>query len=246
MDLNTATFEEMQSLAGIGHGRAQAIFDGRASLNRPLTLLDLLEMGIPADVAKALVDDLEIKPIPRHEEKDEGIDVQQMVVAALASLQRISSDVNGLSVAIDNVNMRQAHFESILNAGGRISGPKVECGELNTKPMAIAANKMSDAGSQTDILGDGEGRLSGTKLEHTASDLFNNPMVQNVGLIDLVKSPRRVEIPSQPEAKTVVSCSCSNSVRSRCTPAQGAFSPSRTVVGDMRRQEGSSRADRYR
>ena len=125
MDLNTATFEEMQSLAGIGHGRAQAIFDGRASLNRPLTLLDLLEMGIPADVVKALVDDLEIKAIPRHEEKDEGIDVQQMVVAALASLQRISSDVNGLSVAIDNVNMRQAHFESILNAGGRISGPKV-------------------------------------------------------------------------------------------------------------------------
>ena len=28
MDLNTATFEEMQSLAGIGHDRAQAIFDG--------------------------------------------------------------------------------------------------------------------------------------------------------------------------------------------------------------------------
>ena len=248
MDLNTATFEEMQSLAGIGHGRAQAIFDGRASLNRPLTLLDLLEMGIPADVVKALVDDLEIKAIPRHEEKDEGIDVQQMVVAALASLQRISSDVNGLSVAIDNVNMRQAHFESILNAGGRISGPKVECGELNTKPMAIAANKMSDAGSQTDILGDGEGRLSGTKLEHTASDLFNSPMVQNVGLMDLVESPRRVEIPSQSETKTVVSCSCSNSVRSRCTPAQGAVSPSRTVVGDMRQEEGStsSRADRYR
>ena len=70
-------------------------------------------------------------------------------------------------------------------------------------------------------------------------------MVQNVGLIDLVESPRRVEIPSQPEAKTVVSCSCSNSVRSRCTPAQGAVSPSRNVVGDMRRQEGStsSRAD---
>ena len=28
MDLNTATFEEMQSLAGIGHGRSQAILDG--------------------------------------------------------------------------------------------------------------------------------------------------------------------------------------------------------------------------
>ena len=53
MDLNTATFEEMQILAGIGHGRAHAIFDGRANLNRPLTLLDLLEMGIPADVVKA-------------------------------------------------------------------------------------------------------------------------------------------------------------------------------------------------
>ena len=242
MDLNTATFEEMQSLA---------IFDGRANLSRPLTLLDLLEIGIPADVMKGLVDDLEIMAIPRHEDKDKGIDIQQMVIAALASLQRISSDVNGMSVAIDNVNMRQAHFESVLKAGGRIAGPKVESGELNTKPMAMASNKMSDAGSQTDILGDSDGRLSGSKLEHTdiaAAVLFNSPMAQNVGLIDLVESPRRVEIPSQPEAKTVVSCSCSNSVISRFTPAQGAVSPSRNVVGDMRRQEGStsSRADRYR
>ena len=62
MDLNTVTFEEMQSLAGIGNGRAQAIFEVRANLSRPLTRLDLLEMGIPADVVKALVDDLEIKP----------------------------------------------------------------------------------------------------------------------------------------------------------------------------------------
>ena len=83
MDLNTATFEEMKSLAGIGHGRAQAIFDGRANL---LTLLDLLKMGIPADVVKALVDDLEINAIPRHEEKDEGNDVQKLIIAALASL----------------------------------------------------------------------------------------------------------------------------------------------------------------
>ena len=181
-----------------------------------MTLLDLLEMGIPADVVKALVDDLEIMAIPRHEDKDEGIDIQQMVIAALASLQMISSDVNGMSVAMDNVNMRQAHFESVLKAGGKIAGPKVECGELNTKPMAMASNKMSDAGSQTDILGDGERRLSGSKLERTdiaASDLFNSPMVQNVGLIDLVESPSRVEIPSQPEAKTVDSYSCSNSVR---------------------------------
>ena len=44
-----------------------------------------------------------------------------MVIAALASLQRISSVVNGLSVAIDNVNMRQTHFESVLKAGGRIA-----------------------------------------------------------------------------------------------------------------------------
>ena len=58
-DPNTATFEEMQSLTGIGTGRAQAIFEGRANLSSPLTLLDLLEMGIPADVMKALVDDLD-------------------------------------------------------------------------------------------------------------------------------------------------------------------------------------------
>ena len=141
-----------------------------------------------------------------------------MVIAALASLQRISSDVNGLSVAIDNVNMRQAHFESVQKAGGRITEPTVECGELNTKSMAMASNKMSDAGSQTDILGDSEGCLSGSKLEHTdiaASDLFNSPIVQNLGFIDLVESPRRVEVPSQPEEKTVVICPCSNSVRSR-------------------------------
>ena len=69
-----------------------------------------------------------------------------------------------------------------------------------------------------------------------------------MGLIDLVESLRRVEVPSQPEAKTVVSCSCCNSVRSSCIPAQGAVSPSRNEVGDMRRQEGStsSSADRYR
>ena len=66
MALNTATFEEMQCLAGIGHGRAQAIFEGRANLSRPLTLLELLEMGIPAELVKALVDDLEIKTILRH------------------------------------------------------------------------------------------------------------------------------------------------------------------------------------
>ena len=70
MDLNTATFEEMQSLAGIGHGRAHAVFDVRANISRPLTLLDLLEMEISANVVRALVDDLEIKAIPHHEEKD--------------------------------------------------------------------------------------------------------------------------------------------------------------------------------
>ena len=54
-------------------------------------------------------------------------------------------------------------------------GPKVECGESNTNLMAMATNKMSDAGSQTDILSDSEGCLSGNKQELTelaASDLF--------------------------------------------------------------------------
>ena len=95
--------------------------------------------------------------------------------------------------------------------------------------MTMASNKMSDTGSQTDILGDSGGCLLGSKLEHTdiaASDLFNSPIVQTVGLIDLVESPRRVEVLSQTEAKTVVSCSCSNSLGLRCTPSQGAVSPS--------------------
>ena len=128
----------------IGHGRVRAIFDGRANLSRPLTLT--------ADVVKALVDDLEIKAIPRHEEKDKGIDVQQMVIAALAPLQRISSDVNGMSVAIDNVNMRQAHFESVLNAGGRIAGPKVECDELNTNRWLWLQTKCRMRGARLTYL----------------------------------------------------------------------------------------------
>ena len=102
-------------------------------------------------------------------------------------LQSIASDVNGLYAAIDDVNRRQSHFESVLRADGRIAVPKVECGELNTKPMAIVTNKMSDAGCQTDILGDNEGYLSGSKQQHTkltASDLFNNPGLLNVEGID--------------------------------------------------------------
>ena len=48
--------------------------------------------------------------------------------------------------------------------------------------MAISANIMSDAGSQTDILGDTEGYLSGIKQENielAASDLFNIPIFEN-------------------------------------------------------------------
>ena len=62
-------------------------------------------------MVKTLADNLKIKDIPRHEEQDGRIEVQQMVVSALASLQRIASDVNGLSVAIGDVNRRQSHFE---------------------------------------------------------------------------------------------------------------------------------------
>ena len=53
--------------------------------------------------------------------------------------------------------------------------------------MVIASHKMSDAGSQADILGDTEGCLSRSKQEHTklaASDLFNNPCLQNGGGMD--------------------------------------------------------------
>ena len=117
--------------------------------------------------------------------------------------------------------------------------------------MAMAANKMSGAGSQTDILGDSERCLSRSKQEHTelaASDLFNSQILQNGGGIELLESLRMLEEPSQPEAKSVVICSCSNSVRSRCPPAQGVVSASRDVVGGVRRQEGStsSRSDMYR
>ena len=66
--------------------------------------------------------------------------------------------------------------------------------------MAIATNKISYAGSQTDILGDSEGCLLGIKQEHTelaASDLFNSPVLQNGGGIDLVESLRMLGKPSQ-------------------------------------------------
>ena len=75
MNLSTTTFEKIQSLTGIGNDKAQANFDGRANLSRPLTLLDLLEMGNPADVVKAFVYNLEIKAIPSHEEQDGVIEV---------------------------------------------------------------------------------------------------------------------------------------------------------------------------
>ena len=55
-------------------------------------------------------------------------------------------------MAKDNVNMRQAHFESVLKAGGRIAGPKVECDELNTKPMAIASKKCRMRGARQTYL----------------------------------------------------------------------------------------------
>ena len=70
--------------------------------------------------------------------------------------------------------------------------------------MDMATNKMSDVGSQTDILGDSEGCLSGNKQEHTelgAAYLFNSPVLQNGGGIDLVESLRMLKEPGQPEAK---------------------------------------------
>ena len=172
-----------------------------------------------------------------------------MVFAALASVQRFASHINGLSVAIDDVNRRQVYFVSALKAGGRIAVPKVERGELNTKPMAILLRQKSRTGSQTDIPGDSEGCLSGSKQENTelaASDLFISLILQNNGCIDLIESMRMLEEPSQPETKTVGSCSCSNSVRSMPT-CQDVASASRNVVGDVRRQEGStnSRSDVY-
>ena len=74
------------------------------------------------------------------------MEVKQMVVAA----GRIVSDVNGLSLAIHDVNCRQSHFESVLRTGWMRAGPKVECDGLRAKPMAIAIYmRMSDAGSKT-------------------------------------------------------------------------------------------------
>ena len=102
--------------------------------------------------------------------------------------------------------------------------------------MDMATNKMSDAGSQTDMHGDSRGCLSGNKQEYTelaASDLFSSPILYHSEGINLVESPWMLDEPSQPEVKTVVICSCSKSVRSRCQPAQDALSAYRDVVADV-------------
>ena len=84
------------------------------------------------DVVKAFGDDLEIKAIPHYEEQDGGVEVQQMVVAVLASLQSIASDVNGMSPAIGDVNRRKSNFKSVLRAGGKIVAPNVRWQEGST------------------------------------------------------------------------------------------------------------------
>ena len=77
----------------------------------------------------------------------------------------------------------------------------------------MSGNKISDAESQTDILGDSEGCLSRNRQEHTElaeSNLFNSPVLPNDRGIDLVEFLRLLKEHSQPESKTVVSHSCSN------------------------------------
>ena len=91
-----------------------------------------------------MVDDLEIKVTPRHEDQDDGVEIQQ-----IASVPWLSSGINGLSAAIDDVNRRHSPFESVLRAGGRFAGPKVECGKLNKNPMAIATKCLMQGARQT-------------------------------------------------------------------------------------------------
>ena len=98
----------------------------------------------------------------------------------------------------------------------------------------MATNNMSDAGSQTDILGDCEGCLSRSKPVHTKLtywDLFNNPGLQNDGGIDLAECLWMLEEPSQLDANNVVRYSYSSSVRSRCPPAQGRYAGANSCVG---------------
>jgi len=135
MDLNVATLEQLQDLAGIGEVRAQAIVEGRGHLSRPLTLLDLtMDFGIPGDVIKTLIDDSEIKGLPRHEGECvkaearahaeegasmvEGSQTQDVAMMALASLQKFATEVQVLSTAMEQVSERQIYFESILRSAG--------------------------------------------------------------------------------------------------------------------------------
>ena len=68
MDLNVATFEQLKNFPSIGDPRAQAILDGRAHIDRDLTLLDLtLEAGIPGDVIRLNMDVKRIVSVLRHD-----------------------------------------------------------------------------------------------------------------------------------------------------------------------------------
>ena len=130
MNLNVATFEQLKNLPSIGEHRAHAILDVRAHLDRDLTL----EAGIPGDVIRSIMDGKLIVSVPRHDgelvdrvndNNEEDLDglaadfARQMKEVTLAALDRIAKEVERLSVSVQKVNERQAHFESVLKLGLR-------------------------------------------------------------------------------------------------------------------------------
>ena len=115
-----ATFEQLNNFPSIGEHMAHAILDVRTHLDRHLTLLDLtLEVGIPGDVMRSIIDGKLIVSVPRHDgelvdrvndNNEEGLDglaadfARHMKEVTLAALDRITKEMKRLSESVQKVN----------------------------------------------------------------------------------------------------------------------------------------------
>ena len=112
MDLNTATYDELITLANIGDVRSTTIVTvrERERIGRNLTLLDLtLDCSISGDV-KDWMECGAIQSVPRHED---GKSEQAAIL-----LMSISASIQELFEAVDRVNNRQTLHESVLTSAG--------------------------------------------------------------------------------------------------------------------------------
>ena len=134
----------------------------RAHLDRDLILLDLtLEAGIPGDVLRSLIDGKLIVSVSRHDgelvdrvnaNNEEDLDglaadfARQMKEVTLAALDRITKEMERLSESVQKVNECQAHFESVMKFGPRLTDePRIdiECGWRRRSAISFCACQRS-------------------------------------------------------------------------------------------------------